>query len=219
MPSSCRIYYVVFDIQHSWGIIGWWSHVLLSSCSLINVIFSLGIFGRWSNLLQSLQHRRSWTMMRYLLLSSWSLINVWALALLADEATSFNPFALLSTTYVLLHGRSWTMKPHASILLPIHLESSRSSAALSVSFQMQLECIYVSCLHRWTSTLRSTWITVPYSVNEKQQHLWPVSMRVNVTHWIQFYQRERWTWFYPVTFCVWKFLKNDNNDIDDLNLQ
>ena len=91
-------------------------------------------------------------------------INVKAWALLEDEATSFNPFALLSTTYVLLHGRSWMMKPHASILLPIHLESSRSSAVLSVSFEMQLVCIYSSCLHRWTSTLRSTWIHSPFRI-------------------------------------------------------
>ena len=92
------------------------------------------------------------------------LINVIAWAFLEDEATSFNPFALLSTTYVLLHGRSWMMNPHASILLPIHLESSRSSAVLSVSFEMQLVCIYVSCLHRWTSTLRSTWIHSPFRI-------------------------------------------------------
>ena len=85
------------------------------------------------------------------------LINVIAWALLEDEATNFNLLALLSTTYV-LHGHSWMMKPHASTLLPIQLESSRSSAVLSVSFEMQLECIYVSCLHRWTSRLRSTWI-------------------------------------------------------------
>ena len=67
LPPSSRIYYVVFDKHYSWGILGWWSHVLLSSCSLINVTFSLGIIGRWSNILQSLQHGRSWTMMRYLL--------------------------------------------------------------------------------------------------------------------------------------------------------
>ena len=56
------------------------------------------------------------------------------------------------------------MQPHASILLPIHLESSRSSAVLSTSFEMQLVCIYASCLHRWTSTLRSTWIRSPFRI-------------------------------------------------------
>ena len=208
MPSSCRIYYVVFDIQLSWGILGWWSHMLLSSCSFINVIISLGIIGRWSNKLQSLQHGRSWTWC-----STCFLIIAIVWALLEDEATSFNPFALLSTTYILLHGRSWMMKPHASILLPIHLESSRSSAVLSVSFAMQLECIYISCLHRWTSTLRSTWTRSPFRnpwMKSSNSVVTCLTVRECDSLIDQFYQRERWTRFYPVravqwTICVWTF--------------
>ena len=131
------------------------------------------------------------------------LINVKAWALLEDEATCFDPFALLSTTYVLLHGRSWMMKPHASILLPTHLESSRSSAVLSVSFEMQLVCIYASCLHRWTSTLRSTWIRSQFrfpwmkSSNTciSDMTYLPVYEWDSTVDW--FYQRERWTRFYP----------------------
>ena len=152
------------------------------------------------------------------------LINVIAWALLEDEATSFNPFALLSTTYVLLHGRSWMMKPHASILLPIHLESSRSSAVLSVSFEMQLVCICVSCLHRWTSTLRFTWIRSPSHIPwVKNSNTCDVSSCA-------------WMWFIDIDFtrekdeldfiqCVLSselfvfehFIDNDNNNIDILN--
>ena len=120
-------------------------------------------------------------------------------ALLADEATSFNPFALLSTTYVLLHGRSWMMKPHASILLPIPLESFRSSTELSISFEMQLECIYVSCLHRWTSTLRSTWIRSPSRIPcMKSSNTCDLSSCAWKWHWYTILP-ESCHCFYPVT--------------------
>ena len=43
---------------------------------------------------------------------------------------------------------------------------SRLGAAQYLAFRlkMQLVCIYVCCLHRWTSTLRSTWTRSPFRI-------------------------------------------------------
>ena len=152
------------------------------------------------------------------------LINVIAWALLEDEATSFNPLALLSTTYVLLHGRSWMMKPHASILLPIHLESSRSSAAafrLRCNWNASTLAVFIVGLQRFALLgpvhrfIFHWWIAATLVFP-----LWHVFLCVKDI-WLSTVLSERMravrsSLMSSAVLCE-HFIDNDNNNIDILN--